>query len=70
VRAALDRLMGGRTVLAVSHRLSSLRRFDRIVVLRTGEICEEGPPGVLLGRKGIYAKLVQREVARLSKQAA
>ncbi len=70
VRAALDRLMGGRTVLAISHRLSSLRRFDRIVVLRGGQICEEGPPGVLLGRKGIYAKLVQREVARLSKQAA
>jgi ATP-binding cassette, subfamily B, bacterial len=70
VRAALDRLMGGRTVLAISHRLSSLRRFDRIVVLRSGEVCEEGPPGVLLGRKGIYAKLVQREVARLSKQAA
>jgi ATP-binding cassette subfamily B protein len=70
VRAALDRLMGGRTVLAISHRLSSLRRFDRIVVLRSGEICEAGPPGVLLGRKGVYARLVQREVARLSKQAA
>jgi len=70
VRAALDRLMGGRTVLAISHRLSTLRRFDRIGVLRSGEICEEGPPEVLLGRKGIYAKLVQREVARLSKQAA
>jgi ATP-binding cassette, subfamily B, bacterial len=70
VRAALDRLMGGRTVLAISHRLSSLRRFDRIAVLRSGEICEEGPPAVLLGRQGVYAKLVQREVARLSKQAA
>jgi ATP-binding cassette subfamily B protein len=70
VRAALDRLMGGRTVLAISHRLSTLRRFDRIGVLRSGEICEEGAPEVLLGRKGIYAKLVQREVARLSKQAA
>jgi len=70
VRAALDRLMGGRTVLAISHRLSTLRRFDRIGVLRSGEICEEGPPEVLLGRKGIYAKLVQREVARLSKKAA
>jgi ATP-binding cassette, subfamily B, bacterial len=70
VRAALDRLMGGRTVLAISHRLSSLRRFDRIVVLRSGEICEEGSPGMLLGRKGVYAKLVQGEVARLSKHAA
>src|SRR5207249_2573477 len=39
VRQALDRLMGGRTVIAIAHRLSSLRNFDRIVVLQAGRIC-------------------------------
>jgi ATP-binding cassette subfamily B protein len=70
VRQALDRLMGGRTVIAIAHRLSSLRNFDRIVVLQAGQVCEDGPPQVLLRRKGVYCRLVQREVARLSKQAA
>jgi ATP-binding cassette subfamily B protein len=70
VREALDRLMGGRTVIAIAHRLSSLRNFDRIVVLAAGAICEDGPPQVLLQRKGIYGNLVRREVARLAKQAA
>ncbi|HEY4858054.1 MAG TPA: ABC transporter ATP-binding protein [Xanthobacteraceae bacterium] len=70
VREALDRLMGNRTVIAIAHRLSSLRSFDRIVVLDSGTVCEDGPPQVLLRRKGVYCKLVQREVARLVKQAA
>jgi ATP-binding cassette subfamily B protein len=70
VRDALDRLMGNRTVTAIAHRLSSLRSFDRIVVLDGGKVCEEGPPQALLRRKGVYCRLVQREVARLAKQAA
>src|SRR5947199_2954974 len=70
VRQALDRLMGGRTVIAIAHRLSSLRSFDRIVVLQSGTICEDGPPQVLLGRNGVYCNLIRREVARLEKQAA
>jgi ATP-binding cassette subfamily B protein len=70
VRQALDRLMCGRTVIAIAHRLSSLRSFDRIVVLQSGTICEDGPPQVLLGRNGIYCNLIRREVARLEKQAA
>jgi ATP-binding cassette, subfamily B, bacterial len=70
VRQALDRLMGGRTVIAIAHRLSSLRSFDRIVVLQAGEVCEDGPPRVLVRRRGVYSNLLQREVARLAKQAA
>jgi ATP-binding cassette subfamily B protein len=70
VREALDRLMGGRTVIAIAHRLSSLRNFDRIVVLKAGEVCEDGPPQVLVRSKGVYCNLVRREVARLEKQAA
>jgi ATP-binding cassette subfamily B protein len=48
VRQALDRLMGGRTVMAIAHRLSTLRNFDRIVVLRAGRVFEDGPPQVLV----------------------
>ncbi len=70
VRQALDRLMGGRTVIAIAHRLSSLRNFDRIVVLQAGRVCEDGPPQVLVRSKGVYCNLVRREVARLAKQAA
>ena len=70
VREALDRLMGGRTVIAIAHRLSSVRNFDRIVVLQAGRVREDGPPQVLVRRKGVYCNLVRREVARLAKQAA
>ena len=70
VRQALDRLMGGRTVIAIAHRLSTLRSFDRIVVLQAGAVCEDGAPQVLVQRKGVYCNLVRREVARLGKQAA
>jgi ATP-binding cassette, subfamily B, bacterial len=70
VRQALDRLMGGRTVIAIAHRLSSLRNFDRIVVMQAGAVCEDGPPQVLVGRQGVYSSLLKREVARLSRQAA
>jgi ATP-binding cassette subfamily B protein len=68
VRLALDRLMGSRTVIAIAHRLSSLRSFGRIVVMQAGSVCEDGSPQVLVRRKGVYCNLVQREVARLSKQ--
>ena len=70
VRQALDRLMGSRTVIAIAHRLSTLRSFDRIVVLQFGKVCEQGSPRVLVQRKGVYSNLLRREVARLSKQAA
>jgi ATP-binding cassette subfamily B protein len=70
VRQALDRLMGGRTVIAIAHRLSTLRNFDRIVVLQAGRVCEDGPPQVLVRNKGVYCNLVRREVARLEKAAA
>jgi len=70
VREALDRLMGGRTVIAIAHRLSTLRNFDRIVVMQAGGVCEDGPPQVLVQNKGVYCNLVRREVARLAKAAA
>jgi ATP-binding cassette subfamily B protein len=70
VRQALDRLMDGRTVIAIAHRLSTLRSFDRIVVLQAGQILEDGSPPMLMRSNGIYSRLVHREVARLPKKAA
>jgi ATP-binding cassette, subfamily B, bacterial len=70
IRHALDRLMRGRTVIAIAHRLSTLRSFDRIVVLQDGQIVEDGTPNALVQYKGIYRDLVRREMSRLSAQAA
>ena len=65
IRAALDRLMRGRTVIAIAHRLSTLGGFDRILVLQSGRIVEDGPPDQLMGRSGAYRQLIDREIARL-----
>ena len=70
IRDALSRLMEGRTVIAVAHRLSTLRNFDRIVVLQHGRIVQDGDPERLLQVDGPYRTLVTQEVKRLSRQAA
>ena len=70
IREALDRLMRGRTVIAIAHRLSTLRGFDRILVLQVGRIVEDGPPDLLMGRAGAYRRLIDREIARLPQRAA
>jgi ATP-binding cassette, subfamily B, bacterial len=70
VRQALDRLMRGRTVIAIAHRLATLRNFDRIVVLKNGRIVEDGAPQALVQRQGVYRDLVRREMSRLAAQAA
>jgi ATP-binding cassette subfamily B protein len=48
IRRALDRLMLGRTVIAIAHRQSTLRSFDHIVLLQGGRVLREGPPDLLL----------------------
>ena len=70
IREALDRLMRGRTVIAIAHRLSTLRNFERIVVLMAGKVVQDGPPEKLMRGDGIYRELVRREVLRLPRQAA
>jgi ATP-binding cassette subfamily B protein len=70
IREALGRLMSGRTVIAIAHRLSTVRNFDRIVVLQSGQVVQDGPPDHLMRRDGLYRQLVQREMGRLAQQAA
>ncbi|MGE5536832.1 MAG: ABC transporter ATP-binding protein [Acidobacteriota bacterium] len=70
VREALERLMQGRTVIAITHRLSTLRNFDRILVLNKGCVIEDGPPNLLMKQKGPYYELVRREMSRLTRRAA
>ena len=66
IREALGRLMRGRTVIAIAHRLATLRNFDRVVVLRNGEIIEDGEPDRLMRKDGHYRQLVVKEMSRLS----
>jgi ATP-binding cassette subfamily B protein len=70
IRDALTRLMRGRTVIAIAHRLSTVRNFDRIVVLQAGRVVQDGSPDHLVGHEGLYRELVQREMGRLTQQAA
>ena len=69
IREALARLMQGRTVIAIAHRLSTLRHFDRVIVLQAGQVLQDGPPDLLVRRKGLYRNLVQREMSRLGQAA-
>jgi ATP-binding cassette subfamily B protein len=70
IRQALDRLMQGRTVIAIAHRLSTLRSFDRIVILKAGRVIQDGQPDELLRNGGPYRALVDGELARLAREAA
>ncbi|HTZ02250.1 MAG TPA: ABC transporter ATP-binding protein [Xanthobacteraceae bacterium] len=70
IREALGRLMKGRTVIAIAHRLSTVRNFDRIVVMQAGRVMQDGAPDLLVRRDGLYRQLVQREMNRLGQQAA
>jgi ATP-binding cassette subfamily B protein len=70
IREALSRLMRGRTVIAIAHRLATLRNFDRVVMLQAGKIIEDGPPDRLMQGQGPYRDLVTQEMSRLAKHAA
>ncbi|UUX96997.1 ABC transporter ATP-binding protein [Aquabacterium sp. J223] len=57
IQAALGRLMHGRTVIAVAHRLATVATFDRVVVIVQGRVVEDGPPERLRQAGGLYARL-------------
>jgi ATP-binding cassette subfamily B protein len=70
IREALARLMRGRTVIAIAHRLATLRHFDRVVMLKAGKIIEDGSPDRLMQGQGPYRELVTQEMRRLAAHAA
>jgi ATP-binding cassette subfamily B protein len=61
IQSALDRLMRGRTVIAIAHRLSTLRSFDRIIVMDRGRIVDDGSPTELAARPGPYRDLLRKQ---------
>jgi ATP-binding cassette subfamily B protein len=63
VQEALMRLVKGRTVIAIAHRLTTLNMFDRIVVLEGGRIVEDGASGDVLHRRGIVCDIAPRTMA-------
>ena len=61
IEDALAKLLVGRTTLIIAHRLSTVRRADRLVVLDAGQIVEEGTHADLVTSGGLYARLYQRQ---------
>ena len=70
VRTALDALMVQRTTIVVAHRLSTIRGADLILVMEAGRVIEAGTHADLLAERGVYARLVERQVAGVAVQRA
>jgi len=59
IQEAIEHLISGRTTIMIAHRLSTLSKANKIVVLDNGEIIECGTPAELMAKKGKYYRLVQ-----------
>jgi ATP-binding cassette subfamily B protein len=66
IQRALTRLMRGRTVIAVAHRLSTLTTFDRVLVMADGRIVEDGPPAQLRRLNGLFERMWRLQSQGLS----
>ena len=69
IQRALDNLVQGRTTIAIAHRLSTLRKADRLVVLDRGEVVEVGPHDELMARRAAYWRLYEAQVRRVDADA-
>lgn len=68
VQGALSRLLSGKTVLVIAHRMRTVEAADKIVVLANGRVAEEGAPAELMAKGGLYRRMVelQQQSARWS----
>lgn len=63
IQLSLEKLMKGRTVIAIAHRLSTLKKMDRLIVVEDGKIMEDGNPQQLLSKKeGIFKNMWEHQV--------
>ncbi len=65
IQKALENLVQGRTTIAIAHRLSTLHRADRLVVLDRGRVVEEGTHDVLMAKEGAYFNLYQAQARNM-----
>jgi subfamily B ATP-binding cassette protein MsbA len=61
VQAAVERLLAGRTVIVIAHRLSTVQRADQIIVLEDGRVAERGPHDALMAEDGLYRRLYEMQ---------
>ncbi|MEF2878816.1 MAG: ABC transporter ATP-binding protein [Blautia sp.] len=59
VQGALSRLLAGKTVLVIAHRMRTVEAVDKIIVLADGKVTEEGSPAQLMAKNGIYRRMVE-----------
>jgi ATP-binding cassette, subfamily B, bacterial len=69
IQLALENLVRGRTTIAIAHRLSTLQRADRLIVIEHGRIAETGAHAELVRAEGVYARLHQAQMRALEAQA-
>ena len=69
IREALSRLMRGRTVIAIAHRLATVRNFDRILVIQGGRLLQDGCPRDLTARDGPFRDLVRADARQRGEHA-
>jgi len=68
IQRALDNLVQGRTTIAIAHRLSTLQRADRLVVMEQGQLVEQGQHEELMQRQGVYWRLYEAQARQESDQ--